>query len=455
MNMFEKWATKIVQKAIGEQGNQLFQQMFSWINTDNPIWIGERQRDYIDKGYLYNDLVYSIIKTKADAAKSVDWVLYKIKDPQKLRQYQAMVEKGDTINKTMKLKKQALEEVDNNISDKIINAPNHYQSLGEIIEEYFSWMDLMGNFYLYGSPDAAGGKFQSVHVAPAHKVEIIAGTMFDPIKGYRLQNWFAGDNIDPKNVLHLKNWNPDFDESGRHLYGVSPLRAGGRILTLDNEGIDTSASTFKNQGVRGILHRAGSADLPDMSPEQVDDLKNKVTAMQGKGRAGGIAATDSAVGFTKIGDSPVDMGVLTAMDKNLQRMCNLLQVPVELFAPGSTFNNKAEARKHMITTAIIPRLNIIRNRLNRWWVKPYGNYFLDYDVMSITELQDDLESKVKMLNQMDWITDNEKRTATDYEAYDHGLADTLWVDPMKVPIEQADYDTDIEQARREEERARQ
>ena len=442
-NPIKSWVRNQLIKALSDEGNELFRQMFSMINDGSPIWVGEKQRDYIDKGYAYNDLIYSIISTKFEAARSIDWVAYKVKDKKAFRQYKAYNERGDTLLKSMKLKEQALEEVETGDAYKLLEKPNDYQSFNEIVQDYFAWTDLMGNFYLYGLESLRKeGQFQSIHVAPAHMVEIIAGTQFQPVKGYSIKDWFT-DVISPHKILHIKNWNPDYRSDGRHLYGMSPLKAGGRVLTLDNAGIDASATMFKNQGVRGIIHRSAGQDNHGFTIEQALQLKNKLEqSYNNPDKAGALAATNAQVGFTNIGRTPVDLGILESMQQNLQRLCNVFQVPMELFAPGSTFSNKKEARKHMITTGVIPKLNVFRNRINRWLIQPYGNYFIDYDMMSIAELQDDIEKVATMLKGMDFITDNEKRRQMDYERYDHPLADTLFVSPNRIPITMAMYDTD-------------
>ena len=442
-NPITSYIQRIALKALSEPGNQLFEQMFRWINTDMPIWLSSQQ-DYIDKGYAHNDLIYSIIKTKADAAKSIDWLAYKVVDEKAFRQYKSLTNQGYTIEKTAHLKKKALEEVNSGDAYKLIQEPNKYQTLNDVVEEYFSWIDLMGNFYLYGMPSARQGRFQSIHVAPSHWVEIIAGTLFEPVGGYRIKNWF-NERINPAEILHLKNWNPDHDTDGRQLYGMSPMKAAARLLTLDNAGVDSAATTYKNQGVRGIIHRASGSDNMNFTPEQAAAIKEKLESdYSNPDKAGGLTATNAPVGYTRIGESPVDMGVLQSMQNNLIRLCNVFQVPVELFTPGSTFNNKAEARKNMITTGILPRMNIFRDRINRWLIKPYDQkWYIDYDIMSITELQDDLGKMVDMYSKMNWVTDNEKRTATNYDNYPHPLADTLFVDPNRIPIDMAMYDTTI------------
>jgi HK97 family phage portal protein len=353
----------------------------------------------------------------------------------------------------LEFRKKALEEVSGTEVNRLIANPNDHQSLSEIAGEFFGWMDLTGNFYLYKLlRDDPGKTINSIHVAPSQEVEIIAGTWFDPIKGYRLKAYLAHEEIDKDLIMHLKNWNPDFDYDGRQLYGVSPLQAGARILQLDNMGIDTSTSNFKNSGVRGIIHRLATGqgmNAPDFTLEQAQHAEKKIDSWTGTDKAGKIIATNAPVGFTEIGKSPVDLGVFTAMDKNQVRLCNLFKVPPELFLPGTTFSNKAEARKNMITTGILPQMENFRDQINRFAVEPLNKgrdkYYIDYDMFSIAELQDDLSKVAAMLAISPWLTDDEKREAMNYGEFGHPLAKELFVDPFKMPMSQVNYDTGFEQ----------
>jgi phage portal protein BeeE len=446
-NPIKSYIERQVRKALtGNENNELFQQMFRWINAGHPIWVGDQQKDYIDKGYLYNDLVHSIVKTKADAAKAVTWLAYKVTDEKAHRQYRAMSRKEINLPRAVMLRNKAMAEIDGGEISALVESPNNYQTLQEIVGEYFSWMDVMGNFYLYGMPHLfKRGIFQSVHVAPAHMVEIIAGQYYDPIAGYRIK-FVQDDPIPKEQVMHIKTWNPDYDPDGRQLYGVSPLRAGGRILTIDNEGLDTSGTVFSNQGVRGFISKSPQAGDTGGSVESFKLLKERMEQLANdKSKAGQLAYTNIPAVFTEIGRSPVDLGILQSMQNNLQRLCNVFQMPVELFAPGSTFNNKQEARKSMITTAVLPSLNIFRDKINKFFYAAYGpGYWVDYDLMSITELQDDLNKITDMLAKMNWVTENEKREATNYDTYEHPLADKLFVDPNRIPMDMAMFDTSFD-----------
>lgn len=118
--------------------------------------------------------------------------------------------------------------------------------------------------------------------------------------------------------------------------------------------------------------------------------------------------------------------------------------PSLLSSEASTLDNYKEARKGLITNAVLPDMDQFRNKLNTIIRQAYeGKYWIDYDIMAISELQEDLEKLGRTLQGMDWITINEKRRATDYDDYIHPAADTLYTDMSKIPIGN-DVDTGYE-----------
>jgi HK97 family phage portal protein len=442
-----------------EPNNQLWQQLFYLLNTDHPIYMADKPKEYVTKGYVYNDLIYSIIKTKQDIAKSINWLAYKVTDEKAYRQMNYAI-KGvkaglnvqKNTNDAIHYRKKALEEVSGTLVNKFLEKPNSHQTFNEIVEELFGWFDITGNFYLYGlEREDRMRTLQSIHVAPAQNVEIVAGDWLNPIEGYKLKHYYGNQTVIPADqVLHIKNWNPDYDTDGRQLYGLSPLRAGTRILELDNAGLDTSTASYQNSGVRGLIHAlANNNGNQNFTAEQAALIKTKIESWTGTSKANSLAATNAPVGYTEIGKSPVDLGVMQAMDKNMVRLCNLLQSPVELYLPGTTFSNKAEARKNLITTGILPKMELFKDKMNKWAIERFNTdrdkYIIDYDLFSIAELQDDLTKITNMYKGMDWVTINEKREAMNYGTYENDLADTLFVQPFAMPIDQVNYSTDIEE----------
>jgi phage portal protein BeeE len=47
-----------------------------WIGTNTPIWLPDNLETYINKGFLYNPDVYSIVNYKVKKASDIPWVLH-------------------------------------------------------------------------------------------------------------------------------------------------------------------------------------------------------------------------------------------------------------------------------------------------------------------------------------------------------------------------------------------
>ena len=56
-----------------------------------------------------------------------------------------------------------------------------------------------------------------------------------------------------EDICHIKDFNPYYDGTGSHLYGMSPLKAGLRSLDTNNEAVTTGAKYLQNQTARGVL----------------------------------------------------------------------------------------------------------------------------------------------------------------------------------------------------------
>ena len=421
--------TKFLQKRIDKLvSNRFFAQLYRFINAEQVTWPEKSIQDAIDKGYLLNHNVYSLINILMSAMGGIPWLVYEVKDEKKLRQYHHIKEKGLHLDKVMTLKEQALEEVSGTGINKLIEKPNQYQGIADVMAYLYGWYCLTGNGYLYGMRRLGGDKgIIELHVMPANIVEIALGTTAQPVGGYTL-NMEKQSKLEPDEVMHWRTWNPNFIAGDtEHLYGLSPLGPGGRLLGLDNEAVIAQGSSFKNVGARGVLH--GMGDNGNFTKEQGEKIQEKWKAkFAGADRYNEIAFAQSQVGFTQIGLSPVDLNIIESFKTSLQFLCNLWNVPITLMndTAASTESNVKEARKRLYTNKILPDADRLRDKLNGWIVPAYSDkrkYYIDYDLHSIVDLQDDLKFIVDTLKQMDWITANEQRAATNYGEIDDPAMD--------------------------------
>jgi HK97 family phage portal protein len=119
-------------------------------------------------------------------------------------------------------------------------------------------------------------------------------------------------------------------------------------------------------------------------------------------------------------------------------ICNVFQVPPELIGiqDQKTYSNYQEARKAFYTETVLPLMDRLCDDLNNWLVPVFGdNLILDYDKDEIEALQEDREKVWTRVQNANWLTVNEKRSATGYEEIDGG--DVVLVPATLVPIQGA------------------
>lgn len=431
-------------KAKPENNNQLTnddwillsRMLYKNVNRDQDINSFINKTDYIEKGFVRNATVYSVISLRASAAKGIPWLVYKVKNAQKLRHYTNITKKDLDLNRLLTLKEDALEEVYNTPINALLKRPNPIQSFQDMVEGLFIYRDVTGDAYLAQVTSLVNKEIIQLHLLPADKTKIVGGPFTDPVAGYHF-NAFSKDIILPDKVMHWKYFNPSWNSDGRQLYGLSPLVAASQTINSDNAGIDSETSSFANEGVKAILTGTNDTDI-EFTRDQTDQLikKLKKATARAKSGDGNVMFNRAPMNLLKIGETPVDLGVLDSRKYNKEVICNIFHIhPSLLSSDASTLNNLTEARKALITMSVMPDMDSLRDNLNTMFQHAFGEqWFVDYDIMAISELQDDLEKLSKTLAGMDWITINEKRAATQYEEYKDPNADLLFSDMGKVPL---------------------
>jgi len=414
----------------------LSQMMYQNVNRGQDINSFINKTDYIEKGFVRNAAVYSIISLRASSAKGIPWLVYKVKNSQKLRQYRDITKKDLDLHRILTLKEDALEEAYDTPINRLLKRPNPTQSFQDLIEALFVYRDTTGDAYLTQVDNPATKEIIQLFVLPSDKTKIVGGPFTDPVAGYRFQA-LSQDIILPEKVMHWKYFNPRWDSDGRQLYGLSPLVAASQNINSDNAGIDNETSSFANEGVKGIL-TGTDQDVIEFTKTQTDTLIKKLKRATTRAKAGdgNVMFNRAPMDYIKIGETPVNLGVLDSRKYNKEVLCNIFHIHPSLFSSdASTLNNLTEARKALITMSVMPDMDSLRDNLNTMFQRAFGDqWFIDYDIMAISELQDDLEKLSKTLLNMDWITINEKRAATQYEEYKDPLADVLLTDMSKVPL---------------------
>ena len=348
---------------------------------------------YVEEGYV-NPTVYSIIQGIIRNSLNVPLVVYRVKNETKAKEYSFRMKSWSTENQIHAniLKSQAFEEVNGGRLAELLKSPNSYQSWSEFISDYIGYGKLTGDRYIYGVKDSRG-RTKEMHILPSHRMEIIKGSNFDPIGGYRLDLMIHGaaqnDTLDfrKKEILHVKDFNPFYDQTGTHLKGMSPLKAGLKALRTNEETVDTAKKQLQSQMSRGLLV---TKDLDTLDNEQMKELDSSMKR-KFKKDDGGISITNTPLEWIDFGLSATDMGLIEQSGATAKDLCNLYGYPMLLlnhFSAGNKDNLKT-AKTYLFENVIIPELNRLKEGLNSWLVPAFGNgYYVDFDWTVIPELQE-------------------------------------------------------------------
>ncbi len=414
-------------------------------------WVGGKMitndvnaRGYINNGYLGNDTIYSIISQSARKFASIPVYVYKVKDKKALKRYKAVIQ-GDlnipgAYEKAMDLRKKALEEADeSNPIAKLLKHPNENEGQSTFLEKAFIYRSACGGTPIYVN---RGGMENGIPLEmenlPAQYLQIQGdGTLFG-ISRYVILT--TNISLDKSQVIYWKYANPDFHPSGFHLYGLSPLRAAAMTMQANNDSLRAMVAMFQNGGARGLLYQdGGNEELTTTEVarlQEVTDYKINNNAAKSK-----VVITPVKLGYVNIGLDAVDMDLLKAMGMTSDKLCNVYSFPPGLLNPSATYDNRNADMKYYITNKIVPEWNAFRDELNNQLIPMYNgrmdDYFIDYDISDLPEMQEDFTKLSVSLQNADWLTDNEKRERTRYEPIDKPEYNTAWKNNTKVPIAEA------------------
>ena len=423
--------------------------IYNWLGN-SVLWNNENDDSYITEGYQKNATIYSLINLITKAATTIPFQVYEKTNENDYKRYKALtsgIMDSASIQKASLLQKNALVELQDTELHKILERPNPAQSYNAWLTELIAFGKLTGNRYIYGiGPDTGAnvGKFTELYVMPSQVMEIISNGIMEPVSKYKLE-YNGTKYIDASEICHIKDFNPYYDGTGSHMYGQSPLRAGLRSLTTNNEAVQTGVKYLQNQTARGLL----TSEMGDINEVQAQQLKDKFRRQhQGSDNAGDIIITPNKMSWVNFGLNASDVSLIAQYNASIKDLCNIYNVPVQLLnnTDSSSYNNMKEAKKALYQNAVIPELIKIKDELNRWLAPKYGDKLcIEFDFSVIPEMQEETEKIVNQLSKAWWITPNEKRSAMNYgKDEENTQLDDYFIPANLIPTNPSDIDLPIE-----------
>ena len=343
-------------------------------------------RSYIEEGYQKNPVVYAIVNMISKNVGKARWC----------------VKNADNEEITVPL-----------LSDLLIK-PNPLQSWTDLQQDLVTHKILEGNLFVTGEYGSGinSGKYTSLYSLPSEDMQIIASRDFKGIQGYRVDfSWSENTTIPATDVLHLRNPNPDFDESDNWLFGQSNFRAARDSIMTHNESLNTGVYFLKNKGAQKAVFPK-DPDV-DITPKDLIKFKEKIRKQgQGARNSANLMLLDIELGAIDLDSDPKKALVLEQRKQAALEICNVVNFPPQLIGLEiGNYRNTEEAKLALWENCIIPELHELKEGYNRWLAGMFGEgIYLDYDLSHIDALQEGKLTRGKAITSFaGMITVNEAR----------------------------------------------
>lgn len=401
--------------------------------TDQPFQLvngmlvpyADNRNNYIVKGYNINDVIYSIVKLIVDKVKVSPWGLYKIVDEAAYKQLQILKSKKTMLPQeyvqSLSLQKKALIPVANPGKwGELIKYPNETDTWTDFIGNGVAYKLLTGNKYKWAEIITAGANANTprrIKLLPAQWTEIYAKGLFpdEVITGYGI-SLIPDRKYEAIEVMHEKYFNPNFGLNGEQLYGMSPLKSALLRLKKNNSLTQAEASTFQNEGIKGILHmknQVGQVEGDDVLRE-VNKLKERmISEWNGEHNRGRIGLSGYEMGYIPIGLNSEEMQLIESSYLDLRYFCNIYGVPSQMLNDpiNKTYNTVKDSERALTSRCALPELKSTADNLNRKgvaWGIPKGTV-LDFDMSAYPELMENVAETAEWTNKLIAISPNEQR----------------------------------------------
>ena len=330
----------------------------------------------IEKGYISNGDVYSIVKKIADNAKHIPRELWR-KDS------------DDWVKVT-----------EGDLYEIVTKRPNDQQNIHDFIEQSVTNLLTKGNTFRRGRKTPGFGEaFQEILMVNNNIITIdcmVEDFNYIP-KQYKLE---LGKNkliIPVEDMNHVKFYNPS-DYGMSSCLGLSPLQAGLLSLVASNDNKTAQSVLVRNQGIRGLItSRSERAQTPEERNQIQQAADNR---MMGASKFGKAIATSANVDFIQMGMDATQLKIIESAVMKLRDLCNLYGVDSSLFndPANKTYNNRKEAEKAMFTNAVIPVNEKDIHSLSQWLLpgwneKDNTTYQIRQNLSSIPVLHEDEDKR--------------------------------------------------------------
>ncbi len=407
------------------------------ILNNQAVLYGSEVSTLIQKSYLSNTDLYSIIQYIVRKSLRAKYFNYEVKDEKALSDYRLL--KSDAtipgaLKEAGKIRTKALVNTAHTQIDGLLCRPNPEQTFKQFASAAHTYKLLTGERMI----QKIEGLYpvSQLFALPPNQMEVLPGDTYLSIGGYTYIP--TKRDFKPEEILFSKMFHPSLNGYGEELRGLSPLVVMALTIQKSNEGTLSGLKQYQNAGPPGLLS-LWDEDAP-LTDAQAKEHEAKLARRGGSANRGKVNITGMRAEWVEMGLSPVDLDALESVLSDLRAMCRGYNLDSKLFndPAASTMSNQLDAGKAAIVNAVIPAVEDLGDDLNQI-IEPYNlggkQYFIDADVTHFPELAEDLD---KIMDRMmkGPFTGNQVLEAMHYEANPSPLMNEPIMDGSRVPLSQ-------------------
>lgn len=400
------------------------------LQMQNIVWSGVTYTDYnieqsFKSAFTENAVFFSIVDKEAKKFAHIPRSVYKseVKAKRASRRYQTKA-------------------LDENIADgdlmQLLLAPNTYEGQDAFFYKVAVSYISTGEAFIWKNRGVPGSVLKPIelYVLPPWCVTIVSDGSLFGVKEYKLTVAGTDTTIPKTDILHWKNPALALDQQGSQLRAFNPLQPSKKVLSQSDSIVDASVSMYQKGGARGVLFNKDLADIDEQQKEAIKSvIDRKVNNTDVKGA---VAALQGEWGYLNIGSSSVDMELLKAEEAVIKKICFLLGYPYEMYSGDATHANREQSMEYLLTQTIAPMVASFDAELNRSLLPDFKEKgFVQSDMSELPEMQQMRLKTAIAVNQMDYISPNEKRELGGWEARPEPEMDEIWVKTGSVPMSEA------------------
>ena len=367
-----------------------------------PVWSPRDYGAFAREGFMQNAIVYRSVRMIAEAAASIPLLLYAGTD-----------------------------EIENHPLLDLMRKPSADHSATDFLEAWYGFLLVAGNVYVEAV--AVDGQIRELHNLRPDRMKVLPGLNGWP-EGYEYTAGgksvrFINEPVEGvRPILHTRLFHPANDH-----YGMSPIEAAATAIDIHNTASGWNKALLDNSArpSGALVYAAANGQMTD---EQFARLKNELESnYQGATHAGRPLLLEGGLDWKPLSLTPKDMDFIEAKNSAAREIALAIGVPPLLLGiPGdNTYANYAEAQRAFWRQTVLPLVNRMAQSFSNWLnpafalgdstspALPTGasaQLLLRPDLDQVEALNPEREALWARLQNVSFLTDDEKRAAAGYSA---------------------------------------